>query len=443
MSLSPYEQMKQLPKEEQIRIINQLPKGIADDMTQMPWWFLARPEQIEPKGDWNVWLILAGRGWGKTRSCAEWLTHQVVSNPTSPDGTPTEWAVIAETFSDTRTVCVEGPSGLLHALARHGFKKDAGLNYNRSSWQLRLSTGQRIHMLGADSPDAGRGFNLSGVWADELAKWRYPWETWVEGLAPSLRIGNRPRAVVATTPKPNKLLIDWVSRQDGSVHVTRGSTFENAANLSKTALVELKKRYEGTRVGRQELYGELLVDVPGALWTRAMIDAAKEPIDFDSVVWQRIVVAIDPAVSTGESADETGIIVAGLDVNGIGYIIKDLSDKVAPRAWAQIAVDAYYTYNADRIIAEANNGGQIVEAVMRTIDQNVPYRPVWASRGKMTRAEPIASMYEQGKVKHAAGLERLEDQMSTWLPGSKSPDRLDAMVWAMTDLMTRSEWIVI
>jgi phage terminase large subunit-like protein len=260
MGKSLQEILATLPPHEQESAVEELGEKQRSEMVQEPWWFIGRPEQQEPEGDWTVWLILAGRGWGKTRTGAEWLVDQVLKNPTAPDGSPTEWAIMGETFNDTRVVCVEGPSGVLRVLQRRGLIHEQDFAYNRSSWQIRLSQGQKIHMFGADNPDAGRGYNLSGVWADEIAKWRYSYESWNEGIAPALRIGIKPRAVITTTPKPIRILREWVSRKDNSVYVTRGSTFDNASNLSEAALTELQARYSGTRTGRQELYGELLDD---------------------------------------------------------------------------------------------------------------------------------------------------------------------------------------
>ena len=257
-----------------------------------------------------IWLILSGRGWGKTRTGGEWLVKEIFQNPTTIDGTPTQWAIIAPRFSDTKNVCVEGPSGFIKALEHRGLKAGVDYIYNKSSYKIIFTGGQVVHMFGADSPDAGRGLNLSGAWLDELAMWPYPYETWTEGLAPALRIGKRPRVVVTTTPKPIKLLRDWTTRTDESVYVTRGSTFDNAANLSETALAELKARYEGTRTGRQELYGELLDQAEGALWTREWIESTRITKDQLPSLY-RIIVAIDPAVTSGENSDETGIVTVG------------------------------------------------------------------------------------------------------------------------------------
>ena len=434
MAHSLQEYLGTLDPVEQEAVVARLDDTRRSEMIKRPWWFIGRPEQQEPEGDWTVWLILAGRGWGKTRTGAEWLIDKVLANPSAPDGAPTEWAIIGETFSDTRVMCVEGPSGILRVLMRRGLTNGIEFTYNRSSWQITIATGQKIHMFGADNPDAGRGYNLSGVWADEIAKWRYSYESWNEGIAPALRIGDKPRAVITTTPKPIRILREWTGRSDGSVFTTRGSTFDNASNLSTAALTELEARYAGTRVGRQELYGELLEDVEGALWHRQMIERARiESNLVPNLI--RVVVAIDPAVTSGEESDETGIVVAGLSADNQYYVLSDKSMRATPDAWARVSVEQYKEWKADRIIAEANNGGDMITQLIRTVDGQVPVKKVNATRGKRVRAEPISALYEQGRVHHVGSFPALEDQMVTWTPDiPKSPDRLDALVWALTEL---------
>ena len=404
------------------------------DLHRKPWWFISRPEQQEPEGDWNIWLILSGRGWGKTRTGGEWLAKRVLEEPFAPDGTPTQWAIIAPRFADTKTVCVEGPSGLLVALKHRGLLPDVDYTYNKSSYKITFKDGQIIHMFGADSPDSGRGLNLSGAWLDELAMWPYPYETWTEGLAPALRIGLRPRVVVTTTPKPIKLLRDWVARTDGSIHITRGSTFDNANNLSETALAELRARYEGTRTGRQELYGELLDQAEGALWQRNWIEETRITPEQMPPLF-RIVVAIDPAVTSGEDSDETGIITCGAATNGHFYVLADDTLRATPNEWGKRAVEAYRKWKADRIVAEVNNGGDMVIMVLQQVDTFLPVTKVSATRGKRVRAEPISALYEQRRVHHVGAFPQLEDQLVMWTPESNdSPDRLDALVWALTEL---------
>ena len=439
MAQSLFEQLKSLPPKQLEAHISSLPKEALDDLAKSPWWYIGRPEQQEPVGDWHIWLILSGRGWGKSRTGSEWIIKQALSNPLAPDGAPTEWAVIAETFSDARKICVEGASGILRVLKIRGMVENVDYTYNKSNWQIVFNQGQKIHIFGADNPDAGRGLNLSGVWADEIAKWRYPYATWHEGIAPALRIGKHPKACITTTPKPISILREWLNRSDGSVFVTRGSTFDNATNLSPAALLELQARYAGTRTGRQELYGELLDDSENALWTRALIEEARIKPE-DAPPYFRVVVAIDPAVTSGESSDETGIVVAGATPDGHYYILEDASMRGTPEKWAQRAVEMYRKWKCDRIIGEANNGGDMIEALLRQVDSSIPYRKVNASRGKRVRAEPISALSEQLRL-HMVGsnFSLLEDQLVTWEPDSdSSPDRMDAMVWAVSDLMGNS-----
>jgi phage terminase large subunit-like protein len=434
MSSSIRETIQSLSKTERQKWIQTLPEDVVVDLSRKPWWFIGRPEQQEPEGDWNVWLILSGRGWGKTRTGGEWLARKILETPKAPDGSPTQWAIIAPRFADTKNVCVEGPSGFLKALNHRGLISDKDYIYNKSSYKIIFKDGQVVHMFGADSPDAGRGLNLSGAWLDELAMWPYPYETWTEGLAPALRIGDRPRVVVTTTPKPIRLLRDWTTRSDGSVYVTRGSTFDNAKNLSETALIELRSRYEGTRTGRQELYGELLDAAEGALWSRDWIEDSRITIDKLPPLY-RIVVAIDPAVTSGENSDETGIVTAGATADGQFYVLADDTLRATPNEWGKRAIEAFRKWKADRIVAEVNNGGDMVIMVLQQVDRNAPVTKVHATRGKRVRAEPISALYEQQRVHHVGAFPQLEDQMVMWTPESDdSPDRLDALVWALTEL---------
>jgi phage terminase large subunit-like protein len=381
--------------------------------------------------DYMIWLLMSGRGFGKSLVGSNWITRQALKFPGS------EWAVFAPTFRDTRKVCIEGSTGILAAL---NLQEDLS-QYRRNELQIVMRNGSVIYGYSADQPERARGANLWGAWCDELGSWRYE-STWHEGLVPALRKGEHPRIVVTTTPRPTKLIRDLLGRTDGSVHITRGSTWENATNLSAAALNELRHRYEGTRLGRQELEGELLEDVEGALWTRALIDGNR--VNADEVPdLTRIVVAVDPAVTSGEEADETGIIVVGQSKDQ-AYVLGDYSARATPHEAMGKAIWAFYAHKADCVVAEVNNGGDYIGAVLRAIDNRVPYRVVRASRGKIVRAEPIASLYEQHRVHHVGSWPELEDQMCTYVPDipGKSPDRLDALVWACTELkgLTAGSW---
>ena len=367
---------------------------------------------------------MAGRGAGKTRTAAEWLAWEAIRQPA------TRWAIIAPTFSDARDTCAEGESGVVSILNRYHMLA----NYNRSIGEILLTNGSRIKLFSADQPERFRGPQHHGAWCDELGAYRYE-EAW-DQLQFGLRLGKKPRVVVTTTPRPTPLIRLLANRKDGSVTITRGTTFDNAANLAPSALMELQARYNGTRLGRQELYGEILDDVEGALWTRGIID--RNRVDKQPAL-SRIVVSIDPAVTSNEKSDETGIVVVGSSSDGHGYVLGDYSFKGSPLAWASKAVDLFDTYKADAILVEVNQGGDMVSAVLKQVRAGLPIREVRAHVGKKLRAEPVAAMYEQGRVHHVGDFAQLEDQMTIWTPAdATSPDRLDAMVQAFSDLLGKS-----
>ncbi len=377
------------------------------------WAALARPEQLPPPGEWRTWLILAGRGWGKTRTGAETIAGWAQA------GTARRIAVVAQTLADVRD------------LSMRVLRRAAGaeVEYTESRhYQLRWPNGAEAWGFSAEDPDALRGYEFDTAWCDELAAWRYPGA--YDQLQFGLRVGSA-RQIVTTTPRPVPLVRLLLA--DPSTVVTHGRTLDNAANLDPATMRYYLARYAGTRLGRQELDAELLGDVPGALWSRDALDALRVTAAPELV---RIVVALDPAVTSDEDADETGIVVAGKGSDGQGYLLADLSGRFSPDGWARRAVEAYRSFGADRIVAEANNGGEMVEATLRTVDPSVPYRAVHASRGKRTRAEPVAALYEQGRVHHVGAYPALEDQLCAALPeGSGGPDdRLDALVWAFTEL---------
>ena len=337
----------------------------------------------------------------------------------------TRWAIVAPTFGDVRDTCAEGPSGIVAVLNEYGVLE----NYNRSMGEILLTNKSRIKLFSGAEPDRLRGPNFHGGWFDELAS--------MDGAAFdqykfALRLGSHPQTVITTTPRPTKLIKELL-KQDSTL-VVRGSTFDNAANLAPAALAELRLRYEGTRLGRQELYGEVVDDVEGALWSRDLIEASRiQEADLPPLI--RVVVAIDPAVTSGDNSDETGIVVAGITSDQHYYILEDLSCKETPDAWARVAVDAYHRHKADRIVGETNNGGDMIELLLRQVDSTVSFRKVTATRGKITRAEPIASLWEQGRGHLVGGYPVLEDQMANYtIASTDSPDHLDAMVWACTEL---------
>ena len=384
------------------------------------WGVWCRPKQATPPGDWRVWLILAGRGFGKTRTGAEFVREQVNANNTG------HMALVGATAADVRDTMIEGESGILRV-----FPPDQRPQYEPSKRRITFHNGAVASAFSADEPDRLRGPNHDLAWADELASWRYP-EAW-DMLMFGLRIGNHPRVIVTTTPKPVTTIRRLLAIEDGSILVTRGSTYENLTNLAPSFLSEILARYEGTRLGQQELHAELLDDVEGALWTREMLENSRivSPPDM-----KRIVVAIDPAITARADSDETGIVVAGIGEDGHGYVLDDRTLRGSPNDWSRAAIAAYHQHKADRIVAEANQGGDMVGHTLRTVDRNVPVRLVHASRGKRTRAEPIAAMYEQCRIHHVGFHPQLEDQLCTWVPNEgASPDRLDALVWALTDLM--------
>ncbi len=390
----------------------------------------SRGNQRPPVGDrWNIWLLMSGRGFGKSRAGAEWIADQAKKHPAS------QWGVVAPTWSDVVKCRDDHTAGLIAVLGEHL------ATTNLSTGLITLRNGAAIQLVSADEPDRLRGFNFWGAWADELSSWRRP-EAWTLGLIPALWIGPHPRVVVTTTPKPVELVRSLVRRDDGSVVITRGSTFDNKANLAPTALVEMRARYEGTRTGRQELYGELLEDVEGALWSLAQIDAQRR--DTPPTATTGLVVAVDPAGGSSEHNDETGIIVCARTADGRGWVIADRSGRYSPQTWAAVALEAYEEFQADRIVAETNYGGAMVEATLRSTGFRGAVDVVTATRGKRQRAEPIASLYGDpsnpdtwagGRIHHVGAFPQLEDQMAGWVPEmGKSPDRMDALVWAFTSL---------
>lgn len=362
----------------------------------------------------------AGRGFGKTRTGAEWVREEAESIRSK------RIALVAATAADCRDVMVEGESGILACCPPSNRPL-----YEPSKRRLTWPNGVLATMYSADEPERLRGPQHDLAWCDELASWRFP-DAW-SNLLFGLRLGNNPRAAITTTPKPVQLVREII--KDRNTVVTRGSSYDNRSNLAPAFFDAIIKKYEGTRLGRQELMAELLDDIPGALWTRAMIEACR--IDGRPGHFARIVVAIDPAVTSSETSDETGIGVVGLGHDGRCYVLEDCSLRGTPHEWACVAIMAAAKWRADRIVAEVNNGGDLVAANLYGVNPAISFRAVRASRGKLTRAEPVSALYEQGRVHHCGTFPQLEDQMTMWTPqsGERSPDRLDWLVWAIYDLV--------
>ncbi len=419
--LSPAEYVAQLPPGEYEAWVRDK-TGIELRLLRHSWDFWARPKQRTPKGDWYYWLLRSGRGFGKTRTGAEWIREKAEEN----EDPSLHFALVGRTAADVRDVMVKR---LLTV-----FPPDRTPHYEPSKRLVTLYTGATATTYSADKPEQLKGPEHHYAWCDELAWWKYAADAWMN-IVMGLRMGRHPQAVITTTPRPTKTVKEIF--KDADTINTVGSTYENAANLPAPILRKLREKYEGTRIGRQELRGEILEGHPGALWQLHQIDEhrVKKAPELETIV-----VAIDPSVT--EDGNEAGIIAAGRGADGHGYVLDDRSLRGSPNEWASTAIDALHERQGDWLIAEVNNGGDLVETVIKTIDQDVPYRAVRASRGKRTRAEPVAAKYEQGKVHHVGSFPELEDQMCEWLPGMESPDRLDAMVWAMTELVLEDDiWI--
>lgn len=415
--------------------LDQLDRGELEHLLS-DWTFWARDDQLPPSGaqgdrPWAQWLILGGRGAGKTRAGAEWLRAQIEGVTPLAAGARSRAALIAETYHDARAVMVEGPSGLL-ALA----KADQRPDFLPSQRLLRWPNGAEARLFSSEDPEALRGPQFDSCWSDELAKWHYADDTW-DMLQFALRLGVVPQQVITTTPRPTRLVKALMN--DPATVISRAATAANAANLAPAFLARVTARYGGTALGRQELGGELIEDVAGALWTRSGIEAARAP----APELVRIVVAADPPASSGPKADACGIVVAGRAENGEGYVLADRTVQgLSPGGWSAAITAAYHEFEADRVIVEVNQGGDMVRAVMAQADATVPVHAVRASRGKRVRAEPVAALYERGLIHHCGCLPELEDEMAQFAPGgglTHSPDRLDALVWALTALFLSGE----
>lgn len=411
---SPAQLLAQLPHSDQARLLRSISvQGKGQLRFHWPYW--ARGNQLAPPGDWRFWLVNAGRGFGKTRMGAEWIRQQQL-------GGVQRLGLIAETAGDGRNVMVEGPAGLLQCYPPTDRPK-----YEPSKRRITWRNGAVATTYSGDEPDQLRGPAHEAVWADEPAKWKYLEEAW-SNMDFGLRIGVTPQCCATTTPRPLPWLRTLLALQaSGQSVVTHGSTYDNAVNLAQGFLNSVLARYEGTRLGRQELHAELLEDTPGALWTHAQLEkyrVVKAP------ALQQIVVGIDPGA-------DAGIVAVGLGEDGQGYVLEDASVSGTPTDWATASVVLYHKLRANKLVPERNHGGEMVETTIRTIDPTVAMGTVWASQGKYARAEPVSSLYEQGKIHHVGMFAALEDELCNWVPGEgmASPNRLDALVWACTALL--------
>lgn len=418
------EQLAALPEAEREKVLSELTDAECEILLHDWRGFHARPEQVAPAEDWDIWMILSGRGWGKTRTGAEWIREKALASPI-------RIALVGETAADARDVMVEGESGILKCHAEH----ERPL-YEPSKRRLTWPNGSVATLFNATEPDQLRGPQANAAWCDELAKWRYARETW-DQLQFGLRLGDHPQVLVTTTPRPIELVKAIVAGKEGKAVITRGRTMDNRVNLAGTFLEKIEARYGGTRLGRQELEGEILGDIPNALWTLANIDASR--VKEHPPTLKRIYVAIDPAISNTEQSDEHGIIVVGQSADGKeGYVLEDASAKGSPMEWAKRALSVHDRWQADGIVVEVNQGGDMVAQTIRSVRSGVKIVEVRATRGKHVRAEPIAALYEQGRIHHVGSFVDLETQMTQMTTfgyeGDGSPDRADALVWGLTTL---------
>lgn len=398
------------------------PEALAEAL-RYRWTLNGRPEQREPPGDWRYWLYLAGRGAGKTRAGAEWIRGLVES------GRARRIALVAPTAADVRDVVVLGPAGILAV-----FPPARKPEYKPSLRRVDFHNGAQAHLYSAEEPERLRGPQHDAAWCDELGAWRRP-ETW-DMLLMGLRLGADPRAFISTTPKPTRVIKDLLAQAaEGAAVVTRGTTYDNRANIAQAFLDAIISRYEGTRLGRQELLAELLEDNPDALWQRGWIEATRVVRVPEDVTAKRIVVGVDPSITT--TGDEAGIVTGMRGSDNRYYVLGDASRQGSPDAWAREAARAYHLHKADRIVYEANQGGELVAQTLHTVDRSLPLKAVHASRGKSARAEPVAALYEQGRVSHVGAFPELEDELCEWTRDTaRSPNRLDALVWMLTELHT-------
>lgn len=417
--------------------VDEFLQGLSDEaLMALPWLFefWALPHQLPPEGVWKTWVIMGGRGAGKTRAGAEWVRAQVEGARPLDPGAARRVALVGETVDQVREVMIFGASGILACSP-----PDRMPVWEAGRKRLVWPNGAVAEVYSAHSPESLRGPQFDAAWVDELAKWKKAEEAW-DMLQFALRLGDNPRQVVTTTPK-NVGVLKAILKNPSTV-LTQAPTEANKAYLAASFLEEVRARYAGTRLGRQELDGVLLEDAEGALWTTAGLEACRARVPEKL---SRVVVAVDPPVTGHAGSDECGIVVVGALTEGApsqwrAHVLEDASVSAAsPADWARAAISAMERHGADRLVAEVNQGGDLVESVVRQIDPMVPFRAVRASRGKTARAEPVAALYEQGRVHHGRDLGALEDQMCRMTvrgyEGKGSPDRVDALVWALTELM--------
>lgn len=421
VDLALLEMLVALPPDEQQRVLLALSDRQLREFRRR-WTVWAHHGQLEPAGDWRVWLIRAGRGFGKTRAGAEWVCK------VARDITDARIALVAGTDDDARRVMIEGPSGLLKVA-----RDDERLVWRASSGEVHWPNGAVATVYSAEAPDRLRGPEHHAAWCDELAKWRRGDDTW-DNLRMTMRAGTAPRIVVTTTPRPTPTMLRVIAA--AGEHDTRGSTGDNP-HLPDEFLATMAETYRGTRLGRQEIDGEMLRDAEGALWTRSTIEACRVAV---APVLARVVVAVDPPAGIG--GDACGIVAVGLGQDGIAYVIEDASiHGASPEGWARVVAGCAAAHGADRVLAESNQGGEMIRAVLNGADATLPLSLVRAVEGKATRAEPVAALYERGRVRHVGALMALEDELCGMLaaggyqgPG-RSPDRADALVWAVHELL--------
>jgi phage terminase large subunit-like protein len=410
------------------------PKSIYGQLAaalQDSWRAKARPSQLPPPGDWwRTWLVLPGRGWGKTMAGSSWVNELALASVC-------RIALIGPTAGDCRDILIEGATGVL-ATAPSWSKP----TYEPSKRVVRWDNGSQAHAFSGEEPDRLRGMQFHYGWWDEACSTDHKDDVW-NMYSMALRLGVRPRTLISTTPKPSKFLNGLLARENKDVVVVRGTTYENQANLAPGFIEDINLRFQNTRIGRQEILGEVLNDTPGALWQLDWLD--RDRVSEAPKELRRIVVAVDPAVSTNEGSDETGIIVAAVGKDDHGYVLEDLSGRYAPHEWAAKAIAAFRRHKADRVVIEANQGGEMASETLRVQDRNLPIKAVHASRGKVVRAEPIASLYERRRVHHVGTFPQLEEQLVMFTSdfdrnsAGFSPDRLDGLVWGLSELLLRGQ----